>query len=357
MTHPELPALLLALFPLLQDSPEGGSGVGGEGWKVVEGVVGQAGDDVVTYGELSRFVAKRSQEVGITIGSEDERQRYLHEAVRPVLVQELEVQAGQDLGLDPERIEGAVRQTLDTRRRELGPRGYREFLDSEGTDAIAIGARQEDAIYRQAWIAKQLGYDTIGERPVHDRYIRPGELRAIYRANRADMGSAAQVRFQDLLVPVEALGGDVERARTLVDSLRKRAVDGEPFDTLVEEFGFSNPEELGVTERLEARRLIDPGLRTFALESPVGSYTEVLPIVQGGKTVAYHVVKLLEREGGTEPPDFGDKKLQEFLRKSYQNKRDNELLARERARLTEEAFLWHAPGWEPAPEPAGPEGP
>lgn len=326
---------------------------GEAGWKLAEGVLVQAGDDVVTLGELERFVRRRSVEVGIQIDGPEALEGYLREALRPVVTQELEVQAGQDLGLDPARIEGAVRQTLETRRRELGPKQYRDFLQSEGVDGIQIGVQQQDAIYRQAWIAKQLGYDTTGERPIRDRYVRPGEMRAIYHTNKDGMGTPARVRFQDLLVPVEALGGDVERTRALVKTAREQALGGEPFDNLVEEFGFSNQEALGVTDWLEARRLSDDGLRAFALEQPVGSYTEVLPIVQRGETVAFHVVKLLEREDGSEPPSFADPRAQRFLRREYQRLRDEKILESERARLSLGAVHWHAPGWEPdLPQPS-----
>ena len=350
---------LPAAAPIAQDGPAHDgptpSAPGGHGWRVLDGVAGQAGDHIITIGELAHFVEQRSKQVGIKIGSDEERAGYLREALAPVILQELETQAGEDLGLDPARVERAVRLTLDERRRELGPQHYRDFLQEEGEDAIGIGLKQTDSIYRQAWIGKQLGYDNTGtERPIRDRYVRPGELRAIYRTNKNRLGDPARVRFQDLLFPVEAVGGDVERARAVVTNAREKALGGEDFDTLVEQWGFSNQEALGVTEWLEAPRLRDEYLRTFALEGEVGSYTEVLPIVERGETVAFHVVKLLEREEGRPVPGFEDQNVQAFLRREYMRDRDAKILDKARAQLDKSAYTWRAEGWE---EPVTAKGP
>lgn len=338
-------ALLLSGAAAAQEPADGG-------WRWADGVAAQAGDQLITTDELLRYVEQRSRQAGVEIRSPDDLARYLRDAVSPNVLARLQTQAGEDLGIDPLRVERAVRLTLDERRRELGPQRYNDFLEAEGVGAIAMGARQSDLIYRQAWVGKQLGYDNAGtERPVRDRFLRPGELRAIYRTNLDSFAEPALVRFQDLVVPTAALGNDVERTRENVAGLRQRALAGEPFDDMVEANTFSNRESLGKTDWLEARRLSDDGLRRFALEAPIGSYSEVMPIAERGKTVAFRVVKLLERREAATPPGFEDETLQRRMREVYASRRDKEVLERAQAGLLDRSYVWHAPGWEPpAPE-------
>ena len=344
-----LPFLLL-LSPSTSAQTDGG-------WKLAEAVVTQAGDQILTTSELERDVLRRAKRRGIQIQSREEMESYMRVILPESMIEELEVQAGEDLGLDPLRIERAVRLSLEGRREELGPNEFRDFLQDQGLDAVQVGLNQQDEIYRSAWVTKQVGYAGGGERPIRDRYIRPGELRAIYRANRSSFGKPALVRFQDLVVPVEALGGDIQRTKSLVENLRERAVGGEDFDQLVEEFGAFRREDLGRTEQLEPQRLSDASLRDFATNSEVGAFTSVLPIIRQGETIAWHVIKLDEREEGTPPPAFGEPRLQRLLRTEYLRKRDNGILKREQDKLRAASYIWHADDWQPLVEEDPPAGP
>lgn len=339
MMYPEL------LFALLASATP--QGMPDSRWMVVDGVTAQAGDNIVTMTELRRDALREARRLGLPVDSPEAIETLMRESVTGSVEQELVVQAGEDLGLDPARIERAVRLSLDGRRRELGPNDYALFLEEQGLDGVQIGRIQSDEIYSSAWYSKQVGRSGTGERPTRDRYLRPGELRAIYRANRQDMGQPTQVRFQDLVVPVEALGGDIARTKALVENLHERALGGEDFDQLAEEFGVYRRETLGVTDLIDPSRLSDAELRSWADDADEGDFTEVLPIVQRGETVAYHVILLKELLVGAPAPTFDDPRLQRLLRREYQLKRDNAIVERAQSRLQADSYVWYAPGWEP----------
>lgn len=352
MLHATLVPLLLVLPLLLgipRQDPAAAASPSGAGWEHVDGIAAIAGDQAVTLGELRAFVERRRRLYNIELTTQAEYENALAQGLEPAILLELEAQAGRDLGLDAERIRGAIQAQLEEQRKDMGPTEFRQFLDEQGLDALTAGRSQSDSLYQSAFRAHVVGRrGGISDRPVKDRFVRPGELKAIYEATRDRLGDPDQVQFQDLVVAVEDSGGLVE-ARALARDLHERALDGEDFDLLVEEFSVSSPETLGVTRFLRLDQIADAQVREFAEAGAIGDYSEVLPILQQGEVVAFRVLKLYAREEGTPPPRFVEPQTQDKLRNFFLRNRDDALLERARTQLHDRAYVWRSPAY-PEPE-------
>jgi hypothetical protein len=329
-----IPVLILA-FPWVQGGTRDNA--------ILEGVAVQAGDQLVTLGDLQR-VLKRYREFRPPANpEEDDRQRA--QALRDLWTLRLESQAGEDLGLDPAQIERINRLNLAADRERAGLEAYLAQLGEEGRDALADEEDRERELLRYMWEYSVLGNAFAGRRARSDNTIRPGELRAIYAENR-DRLAPATVQLRWLIVASSAAGGP-EAARASCEDARARALAGEDLALLVEERGSEFRETRGLTPFAPPQAILEPTLAEFAETAEVLDLSPVLPLTnrRTGKPdpeLGYHFAELHERR--TPPvPEFGSVEVQRSLREFFARQRRERVLERERERLRRSSFSWVNP--------------
>jgi hypothetical protein len=334
---------MLFLLLLLQSPQSNGAAAApadDQGWSLVDGVALQAGDEVITLLALDRIVRPEIERNQDRIRNQADIDELTQLLVRNVVVRELEAQAGEDMGLRREDIDRIVQAQLDDFSSQ-SPSFIDELLQ-KGQDAFSWTEAQRKELHRYIWTRSQVGGESFGDkRPTRDRHIRPGELRAIYRANGADL-DPDQVELQVLVLEVQAAGG-VESARTILEAARERALSGEDFGALVQEIASERVETRGLTGLLALNTIADPALHAFAVRAEPGDIGEVLTVPARGTPHALVLPRLHQRVEN-DPPPFGDRKVQTFLREAFTKTREERILGRERAALVEEAFTWVSPG-------------
>jgi hypothetical protein len=320
---------------------------GEDSWLPLDGVVAVAGERAITHSRVIGFIEQQRARMNIT--TQEDYQRALGQALSALMTLELESQAGRDLGLDPEQVRRMVRLDVEARKSEEGAVAVSEDLRAYGLDAVDALSREVDQVYTSIWrssIQGSLSKDS-GIRPYRDRYVRPGELREIYRVNSV---GPTIVTLQILDIRAAQAGG-VEPARAYIEDLRQQALDGEDLTLLIVENAASNRAERGMTGRLQADQIPYPGLREFALRGEVGSLSEVLAVTGADGSPGFLFGRLIEREEPEEAPPFLDRSLQQRLRRLYAQRRDDTRLQRARAGLGQQAYLWPGPD-EGGPTPA-----
>jgi hypothetical protein len=322
--------------------------------RAVDGVAAQAGDAVISLSELNRFVEARNKQKPVS--TKDEAQKQIVEGLRDIMTTRLEAQAGEDMGLDPEQVEREAQFRIEREREEAGLAHYIAQLEEQGIDALGAERDKTSQLYTTMWRAWKLGYSIPGRRPSRDRFIRPGELRGIFRENK-DLLYPTIVRFQVLFVASEAVG-NAEEALATCEEARERILDGEDFGALVLELGADLRETEGLTPEIALPAIKDPRLREFAERAAVDELSEIWPIV-GEKgpdpRIGYHFAKLVERRAA-EADDFGDPDVQRRLRAYLTNRRDERVIEYHRDTLRREGYTWvharlrgmAAPGEAPA---------
>ena len=339
---------VLSALPTAAQAP---SGQDAGAWQPLDGVAFQVGDEIATHSEIVKAAQLAAR--GRSIATQRDYQEQLTRTVRTMLRRSLEAQAGQDLGLDPAQIERIVNATMNDRRRDQGAAGFLAELEKQGIDPLSARAKQATELYQYLWQSSTVGRrGPFGTRPRQDRFVRPGELRAVYLDNLESL-APTEVQLQVLEIPVDRQAG-VEAAVELIRSIEERIQAGEDFGQLVEEFGAGDPARRGVTPMLSVQGIEDPRIRSFALRAEPGNVSQPLGVAPPGvqEAQAFLLVKLLERREN-QPPPFEDRNVQGLLRRNFQQKRESDLLEGARGTLRERAYLWMDPRIQAGPAGAG----
>ena len=307
-----------------------------ESWTLVNGVAIQAGNRLVTLGELDRILkaeAARNQ-----IARTDPRYNQLAaQIVREYAELQLEPQAGEDLGMDPAQVELVVSRNLEDQRRDRGSSGFAELLDQQGQTLQEVRDAQVNQTWRDIWRMTETGSRALPERPIRDSFVRPGELRSIYRENK-DALEPDIVELQLLGAPVRSYGGE-EGGRAFLEELRQRALDGEDFGMLVEQNGEIQRDRQGLLDPVPVPQLAEP-LRSFAAGAAQGEVGPVL-LFELGEPVL--LIPYVFRKVDNEPPPFDDELTQAGLRERFRSIREEDILRTGRQRLKRKAFVWYTP--------------
>lgn len=345
--------LVLGMLLGLQAQPQAADGSATPregGWLPLDGIAAQAGDGVVTLSQLDQRVQARLQEqlgpqpLNDPAQFEDLQNRLSLEGVLDLLTEELEAQAGQDMGLDPDEIERLIRfQIRDERRREGAGSAVDQLL-AEGLDPLEDTDQRTRQLYRIYWTRSKLGYSgPAGERPTVDRFIRPGELKLIYRSNRDGL-NPPRVRLQMIVMPIAAAGG-LDAATKTMEEARSRALAGEDFGDLVDQFSSEGRDTRGVYPWQAVNALFPipvPVLQDWAARAPVDDISPIVQLPPAGEVQWLLLARMHDRQD-TAPPAFEDEGVQTQLRRVFANIRDHRILDYQRALLGDAAYSWLHP--------------
>lgn len=345
-TAPTL-ALLLGCLALGAPAARAAQTPPADGWRLVDGIVAQVDDQIVTFSEVDEQVLRSLGRAPAS--SPDQLAQRSSEALTESVRARVFSQGGREIGVGDDGVRRVVQQFLEERRREAGPVGHGERLRAMGDDPLLEERQATAELYRALWVNTITGRDGIGaERPRVDRFVRPAELRAVFLQNRDLLGDPDVVSLQLIEVLAVAVGG-LEVAREIAGECAERARAGENFEGLVREYSASYRDTLGRVPPLAITAIGDPLLRQFAQGARPGDISGVLPVLaeRSGRPVGYRVVRLVERTGGGPPPVFEDAGLQRELRQRVQERRDDEALLRAAGRLESSAHLWVHPSLQP----------
>ena len=315
-----------------------------EGWILIDRVEVVVNEDIITRRRLLRDLTRIQRRGGIS-RPEDVR-TYETVVLTDQIRRKLQVQAGQDLGLDPAIV---ARQVDDVMQRQIdhagGVTSMTERLMARSTDSLQQEEDWTEELYSITWSQIVTGRQPgpLG-RVSLDRYVRPGMRRFVYGSlldtpeqYGAFGGRSPSVGFQELLIEHESLGG-VQPARELAEELRELALEGQDFLELIERFSALQPEE-GVTH-IELARVMsaDKRLGTFLATAEPGEISDVYE-ARNGKIPALGLARFVERVEPVVPSfDSGEvqQRLEERARESLDVYRRGEALER----LFRAAYVW-----------------
>lgn len=327
-----------------------------ERWVPIDAVAFQAGDEVMTMTSFYEyFESRRSSE---DAASEAALQQAFGKAFLGAQILLLEIQAGKDLGLDAAEVDAFSHRALLEERREKGAQALAEEFRSEGLDALTRADDQTDEIYQIWWRNKITGRGPVGsERPIRDHFMRPSQLRATYSVNREQLAEPPLVTFQTLAIAAANAGGPQETL-ALLEEVRDRALQGEDFALLVEEYGAAA--NAGLQEPVLLTAIADAELAAFAGAARVGDFAAIQPSTehgQDGQPLGFRLVRLVAKTEGLPAPEFDAPRVQAWLGDRYLKSQDDARLAAARQRISRDANLWINPAFPAGRDPADPEGP
>lgn len=318
-------------------------------WLPLDGVVAQAGDAIVTRSQLDRYAQRLLDRVGQDPRSlsDEERAELFGTSIYREMLTNLEVQAGQDLGLAAADVDRLVRAAQRDQRLDKGAGNFSDLLRDDGLDAIDWEQSQRRLFYRRAWQDHVLGKAGFGApRPRREAFVRPGKLFAIYRSESEALARPEQIQFQEILVPVQ--NDDPEGTLLEMERLREDLMSGRvEYDLVASQLNRPEvAERKGLSELLPAKALLDPMIREFAIGAELGEISEVLPIeVRRDENSEpelrfFRLLKLVQRLEGEPAPPYSDANLQDRLRDRIGEIDAERLLDGNQRRLFDRSYRW-----------------
>ncbi len=380
MSHPLLPrtplaGLALASFLVAGESglaqvPVTGTSIGtgtapagadldpGEaGWERIEGVALAVDREIVRWSDFLRLYQRAAQQQGVSTRSEQDA--VLGGVARSLAAGRARVQAGAELQLPLEAVEGRVAQILEDKRDSMGLLAYGESLRADGLDPLGGADEIRQEFYRFAFIDEATGRTQLGlGRPRVDRYLRPRQLMAAYDESKGRLGEPPQVQLQ-LLDITAAATGSLQGARELADQIHADLTAGADFEEQFEEFAARFREQRGRTDLARLDQVREPALQEFAFRAAVGDFSDPVPFGTDQNPVeGFRIVRLIDRVEGAPAPPFTNPEFQSELRSQVERNLDDRRLERAENVRLDQSSLWVHPAIErqlqASAQPAGP---
>jgi hypothetical protein len=288
-------------------------------------------DEMLTSQQLQRDLENFRRQHSI---SKEEEPRAILEFQQRRVVNMLEVQAGQDMGVDPAIVKA---QVIDTEQRLIrerfnGVSGLATFLTTNGMDSSGMREQIRNEIYADLWEKYVTGEAPLpGARISRDRYVRPGLMPYYFKNgmqhpdNLEQIGGKQQeVVLQYLFIDEQAQGGETQ-ARNLLTTLRQRIIDGEDMGDICERYSASpaTRKDHGLMKPAPEAHFasLDPPIGTFLASAKPGDVSEILPFGTKGGAHYWRIAKLVER---TSPvvPDIASSEVQQKVMQRIQESFD-----------------------------------
>jgi len=279
-----------------------------EGWRNLDEVIQIVNEDMLTSRALLRemyFENRRKP-----FANEEEVRRKERELHVERVKEALQVQAGQDMGLDPAEIDRRVKDILEREMARRSSVGLSADLKERSMTLVEFQEGLKDRLYATFWDNYVTGNGSLGAaRQSRDVYVRPGYLRYCYRRcleNRELLpvigGREQTVVLQQIFIDPQANGGP-EMARSLAEDLRARIVAGEDMGDLVERYDSrKDKQKRGITEPLleSSVQRLDPAVGAFLGTAQPGDLSKVLEF-KGKSHNVWRIVSLVERTPAVVP--------------------------------------------------------
>ena len=197
--------------------------------KIVDRIVAQVNDDIITLSELNKELADYKQELAQKFTGEQLEQEVkkaekniLEELIR----QRLFLQKAKDLGIGSS-MDVQVSAEIERMRKQYNIKDMEEFeraLEQQGMTLIS---------YRE-YVRKQMIIGTLIGEFVDSRItLLSEEVERYYRDHIKDYSSPEEVALSEILIPVVGNDGEGE---ALANEIRKRLQQGEPFAALASQY-------------------------------------------------------------------------------------------------------------------------
>ncbi len=317
-------------------------------WQLVDRIALTVNEEARTEGYLMAGILRGAEPVTTPEEIEGRYQEVLTAEVKDMLV----VQAGKDLGFDPQLLERQVDIVLEQHRERLGRDGVSRYLRLRSFSSADYREEARREVYATAWERFVVGREPgPSGRFSRDKFVRPGQLWFAYEQNRSALSEPTTVQVQQLIVSAASVGGPEAAEQLTVDLHRQITETGADFGELAEIYGQTEPGTRGVSRWLPLGELCErfPDLcEAFLDGAAVGDVSGVLPYRRDGTPVGYIVLKLLGRKEGRKTP-FTDPEQQVQLEDLIVEQRDRYRTDLGLTELLEASYVWPEEAFRPPP--------
>ncbi len=197
--------------------------------KIVDRIVAQVNDDIITQSEIEREKAQARQELAAKFTGEQleeelkkEEKNILEDLIRQRLFLQKANEMGMGSGMDVQ-----VSAQIEAMRKQYNIKDMEEFEKALESQGMTL------ASYRE-YVKKQLIVGTLINTFVDSRItLLSEEIERYYKDHVKDYSSAEEVTLSEILIPI---GGNDGQAESLATEYRKRLLKGESFAAMASQY-------------------------------------------------------------------------------------------------------------------------
>jgi parvulin-like peptidyl-prolyl isomerase len=240
--------------------------------KVVDRIVAQVNDDIITLSDLNRAMVSIRQELADKYSGEQlqaelkkEQENLLEDLIRKKLI----LQKANELGMGS-GLEVQVSAYIEDLRKQNKIKDMEEFDKALEQQGMTMAGFRED-VKREMIIQDVLGY-FVDSRIT----LLTEEIERFYKEHTQDFSSPEEVTLSEIVVP----GADGQ-AQALANEYRKRLLQGELFTTMASQYskGSTAGKGGGIGSYIVAK--LDPQFATAIASVKDGDVSEVIKSKEG----------------------------------------------------------------------------
>ena len=292
--------------------------------KVVDKIVAQVNDDIITLSDLNREMVSIRQQLAQNFSGEQletEVKKSEKEALDGLIRDKLLLQKATELGFNAS-VDTQVAAALERIRKENNIKDMQEFERLLAQQGMTMPGFRDQ-------IRKRIIIDSLVDSFVRSRItLLSSEIERYYKDHVAEFTSVEEVALSEIVIPVE---GDDAAAAAQAADVRKRAVAGEAFATLVSQYSKGTTASKGGSIGTYMTRKLNPEIAAAIAKVKDGGATDVLKTKEG-----YVIYRVDTRKEAARVP-LDDVK-QEIQQRIFMQKFNPEL-ERFVAQLKEDAYI------------------
>ena len=286
---------------------------------VVDRIVAVVNDDIITLSELDSAYHPFRKRIEASYKGPDKdkviadgRSRILNRMIDSKLIEQQAKKAGMIIKDD---------EAMDTlkdllRRKNIPMEEFTKTLEREGTTLNAYRQDIKEQMTRMRLLRKELKTKTL---------VSDEEIGEYYVKHRQEYEGREAVRINQILI---LLPQNASRARKIklkadAEMIRKRLIDGEPFDLLAVQFSQGPSAATGGDVGFLEKGTMLPEVDSVAFRLSKDEISEVIV-----STVGFHIIKVLDKRGaGIKPINVVREEIKVKLEEEKMEKKYEEWIA------------------------------
>ncbi len=248
--------------------------------KIVDRIVAQVNDDIITLSDMNREMADIRQDLATKFTGtqlEDETKKAEKEVLDQLIRQKLLLQKANELGFGS-NIDVQVSATIERIRKENNIKDMTDFERALAQQGMTLPLFR-DKIKKQI-ITNSLISEFVGSRIT----LLSQELEKYYQEHIKEFSSAEEVTLSEILIPT---AGDPAEAAAKADEIVKRLGQGEAFATLANQYSKGPTAGKGGSIGTYLTAKLNPEIAAAIAPVKEGDIT---PVIKGADTLAIYRV-------------------------------------------------------------------
>ena len=197
--------------------------------RIVDRIVAQVNDDIITQSEINREMAQARQELATKFTGEqleEELKKEEKTVLEDLIRQRLFLQKANELGMGS-GMDVQVSAQIEAMRKQYNIKDIEEFEKALESQGMTLAAYRE-------YIKKQLIIGDLINSFVNSRItLLTEELERYYKDHLKDYSSPEEVTLSEILIPISGNDGQAE---SLANEYRRRLLKGESFAAMASQY-------------------------------------------------------------------------------------------------------------------------